>query len=99
MLLLCPMNFLVAFLCGSILFSFTTFAAESKCPAGQYRVKEHHRNGYTKSDGDFSPEEDYANNLEHFLYSPDRLKKVTPEAYLWLKKRFGEGFKLKERKK
>lgn len=54
---------------------------------------------YIEDDGSFSPQEDYANNLEHFLYSPDKLKKVTPEAYRWLKKRFGENFKLKERKK
>lgn len=55
--------------------------------------------GYIEDDGSFSPEEDYANNLEHFLFGPDRLNKVTPEAYLWIKKRFGENFKLKERKK
>ena len=40
-----------------------------------------------------------ADNLEHFLYGPDKLKKVTPEAYVWIKKRFGENFILKERKK
>jgi len=57
------------------------------------------KQGYIEDDGAISPEEDYANNLGHFLYNPDRLKKVTPEAYLWIKNRFGESFKLKERKK
>jgi hypothetical protein len=57
------------------------------------------KDGYIEEDGDFSPEEDFANNLQHFLYSPDKLKKTTSEAYLWFHKRFGESFKLKEIKK
>ena len=45
------MKYLLIILYGSVLFSFTTMAADRSCPAGQYRVKEHHRSGYTKSDG------------------------------------------------
>jgi hypothetical protein len=57
------------------------------------------KEGYIEEDGSFSPEEDYANNVEHFLYTPDKLKKVTPEAYSWIKNKFGEKFKLKGQKK
>lgn len=56
------------------------------------------KSGYIAEDGRTSVEEDYANNLEHFLYSPDKLKKVTPEAYNWFNKAYKD-LKLKERKK
>lgn len=56
------------------------------------------KSGYIAEDGRTSVEEDYANNLEHFLYSPDKLKKVTPEAYNWFNKTYKD-LKLKERKK
>ena len=57
------------------------------------------KESYIEDDGGSSHEEDYANNLEHFLYNPDKLKKVTPEAYAWIRKHFGESFKLKKGKK
>lgn len=57
------------------------------------------KDGYVEEDGRFSREEDYANNVEYFLYNPDKLKKVTPSAYDWIKKHFGESFKLKGGKK
>lgn len=57
------------------------------------------KSGYVEDDGILSPEEDYANNLEYFLYNADKLKKVTPEAYSWIRKKFGEGFQLKEKKR
>jgi len=55
--------------------------------------------GYVEDDGKISSEEDYSNNLEHYLYDPDKLKKVTPSAYNWIKKRFGEGFQIKRQKR
>ncbi|MGE3760584.1 MAG: hypothetical protein AB7H97_22660 [Pseudobdellovibrionaceae bacterium] len=57
------------------------------------------KDGYVEDDGRISYGEDYANNLEYFLYDPDKLKKVTPSAYKWFEKRFGKGFKLKREKK
>ncbi len=56
------------------------------------------KSGYVEEDGNTSPEEDYANNLEYFIYNPDKLRQVTPNAYEWIKKRFGPKLKLKERK-
>ncbi len=57
------------------------------------------KDDYVEDDGKNSYEEDYANNLEHFLYNPDKLKKVTPSAYDWFKKRFGDKLKFKAGKK
>ena len=57
------------------------------------------KSGYIEEDGKLSHEEDYANNVEHFLYDPDNLKKVTLNAYDWIKKHFGGDFKLKGSKK
>lgn len=57
------------------------------------------KDGYIADDGKTSPEEDYANNLEQYLYDPDKLKKVTPSAYEWIKKKYGDKLKLKDKKK
>ena len=57
------------------------------------------KNGYVSEDGKNSHEEDYANNIEYFLYNPDKLKEVTPNAYQWIKNRFGETFKSRSEKK
>jgi len=55
--------------------------------------------GFIEEDGKTSSEEDYANNLEHFLVNSDKLKEVTPKAYAWMLKKFGEKFKLRSSKK
>ncbi len=56
------------------------------------------KDGYVQDDGRGSPEEDYANNIEFYLIEPDQLKKITPNAYEWIKRRFGDKFKLSNRK-
>lgn len=55
------------------------------------------KEGYVESDGNISPEEDYANNMEHFIYNPDILKNITPKAYGWFKRKFGDSVKVKRR--
>ena len=55
--------------------------------------------GYIEDDGKTSDEEDYANNVEHYLYNPDKLKEVTPQGFQWIQKQFGKNFKLKREKK
>jgi hypothetical protein len=57
------------------------------------------KDGYVEDDGKNSPEEDYANNLEHYLYNSDNLNKVTPSSYRWIRDHFGDDFKLKKGKK
>jgi hypothetical protein len=51
------------------------------------------KSGYTKEDGKVSSEEDYANNLEFFVYQPEKLKNITPGAYDWFVKKFGDELK------
>lgn len=46
-------------------------------------------NGYIEPDGRSSFEEDFANNLEHFIYNSDKLKTITPGAYNWFNKKYG----------
>jgi hypothetical protein len=50
--------------------------------------------GFVTEDGKTSPEEDFANNLEYYLFEPTRLKSVTPHAYQWNKEHFGDKFEL-----
>lgn len=57
------------------------------------------KDGYIADDGKASHEEDFANNLEHFLYEPDKLKKVTPSAYEWINKKYRNKLKLKDKKR
>lgn len=57
------------------------------------------KDGYIEEDGKISYQEDYANNLEHYLYDPDKLKEITPSAYNWIRKHFGGDFRLKGQKK
>lgn len=58
------------------------------------------RDQYVEEDGPESDTEDFSNNIEYFLFNPDRLQKVTPGAYNWISKKYGDKSKLaKERKK
>jgi hypothetical protein len=52
------------------------------------------KDGYVAEDGRISPDEDFANNVEYFLYDPETLKTTTPHAYTWISKHFGANFKL-----
>ncbi|WP_415062794.1 hypothetical protein [Bdellovibrio sp.] len=52
--------------------------------------------GYVQDDGRESPEEDFANNIEYYLFEPGELKKVTPNAYRWIQTHFGDKFKLRK---
>lgn len=57
------------------------------------------KEGYVAEDGKNASDEDYANNIEYYLYEPDKLKKVTPKAYDWIKTKFGSSFSQKKGKK
>ena len=52
-------------------------------------------NAFVEDDGKVSPDEDYANNVEYFLFRPKVLKQVTPNAFNWLKNKFGDKFKIR----
>lgn len=41
-----------------------------------------------------SPDEEFANSIEYFLFEPEALKSRTPVAHQWLAKQFGSKLKL-----
>jgi len=49
---------------------------------------------FVEKDGELSPDEDFANNIEYFLFEPETLKKKSNAVYLWIQKSFGSDFKL-----
>lgn len=49
-------------------------------------------------DSKVSREEDFANNIEYFLFQPDLLQKKSPQAYQWIKDKFGDKLKLRGNK-
>jgi hypothetical protein len=53
--------------------------------------------GYVESDGDRSPGEDFANNLDYFIFAPRTLAQVTPAAYQWFKGHYGDKVKSGEK--
>lgn len=53
------------------------------------------KDGFVKEDGKTSPEEDFANNIDHFLFEPNKLRKTTPAAYEWIAEYFGDKLKLR----
>ena len=55
--------------------------------------------GYVEEDGQSSIDEDYANNIEFYLYDSAKLKNMTPKVHDWIKKHFGDSFKLNRRQK
>ena len=50
------------------------------------------RQVFTAIDGIFSPDEDFANNIEYYLFDEKTLQKKNKEIYQWIK-RFMEGKK------
>jgi hypothetical protein len=58
-----------------------------------YRTRR--KSGFVESDGANSPEEDFANNVEYFLFDQEKLKAVLPAAEVWLQSTFGDKLKLK----
>ncbi len=55
--------------------------------------------GYVLKDGESSPEEDFANNIEYYLFDSGTLEKKTPQAFRWIKHHFGDKFKIRGSKK
>ena len=51
-------------------------------------------NKFVEPDGSFSPSEDFANNMEYFLFDPVKLKMISPNAYGWIKQHYGDKLKI-----
>lgn len=51
------------------------------------------KDGFVADDGRVSPEEDFANNVEFYLFEPNKLESTTPHGFAWIKKHFSDKFK------
>lgn len=49
---------------------------------------------YVENDGPESMTEDFSNNIEYFLFDSQVLQRKTPKVFNWIKKKFGDNFKL-----
>ena len=49
---------------------------------------------YVEEDSPSSVTEDFANNVEYYLFNPSKLSKVAPQASGWLLKTYGDKLKL-----
>ncbi|MBK9294475.1 MAG: hypothetical protein IPM57_08520 [Oligoflexia bacterium] len=56
-------------------------------------LKIQRKSGYVDEDGKISAEEDFANNLEYFLFDPKKLKASSEPAYNWMRWKYGEKIK------
>jgi len=53
------------------------------------------RRGIVEEDSQNNPEEDFANNIDCFLFNPKALKEKSPQVYDWISKKFGDKLKLR----
>jgi hypothetical protein len=50
------------------------------------------RRNFVEADGRDSPEEDFANNFEHYFFDPENLKKISPDIFNWMKEKISKKF-------
>lgn len=51
---------------------------------------------FVKSEGRDSPNEDFAINIDFYLFDPKQLRTTAPKAFEWIEKNFSKKFKLKQ---
>ncbi len=49
---------------------------------------------FVEPDGIVAPQEDFANNIEYFLFNPTKLRLNSPDAYEWIQHHLGDKLKL-----
>jgi hypothetical protein len=49
---------------------------------------------FVEEDGPESLPEDFSNNIEYYLFEPETLRRKAPKIHDWIKKKFGDSFKL-----
>jgi hypothetical protein len=69
----------------------TNWIPQKENPGRYYARKE----GYVEEDGRMNPEEDFANNVEYYLFNPEKLKRVTPYAFKWIQSHFSDKFRIR----
>jgi hypothetical protein len=53
---------------------------------------------YVRPDAMIGPEEDFAVNIDSYLFQPRKLKTTVPNAYAWIKNHFGDRFVVRSKK-
>jgi hypothetical protein len=53
---------------------------------------------YVRDNNKISPEEDFAGNVQYYLFHSNKLKEITPHAFRWITERFGDSFKMRGQK-
>lgn len=53
------------------------------------------KGSFVEIDGQFSAEEDFANNIEYFMFDPSKLKATNPEIFAWIQKNFAKSLILR----
>ena len=51
---------------------------------------------FVEIDGKMSPDEDFANNVEYYLFAPSKLKNKSSRIYKWIQKKMGSNLKLEK---
>lgn len=49
---------------------------------------------FIQPDSQLSVDEDFSNHVEHFLFKNKSLKKDSPKAHLWIRKKYGQDFRI-----
>jgi hypothetical protein len=62
--------------------------------SGYQLIPNRDTDAYVEDDGMESMTEDFSNNVEYYLFDPQTLERKTPKVYEWLKKKFGDNFKI-----
>ena len=65
-------------------------------PGARDMVVYKRKSGYVRRGCEKDMAEDLACNIEFFLLNPDKLKTEVPGAYVWIRNRFGDNFKLRK---
>ena len=48
------------------------------------------------NDGKLSADEDFANNIEYFMFDPDQLKVTSPQIFGWIQKHLKQQLQLEK---
>ncbi len=72
---------------------------ENRIDNKTYIVRGRGENHFVQPDGVDSPAEDFSNNIEYYLFNPKKLEAVSPSAYRWIEKHYGDKLKLRARGK
>ena len=62
-----------------------------------YYIPGRSKNQFVRPNGLSGIHEDFADDIECYTFSPERLKQITPEVFQWIQKRYGDKIRSKAR--